>query len=176
MQQRRMRVGQIPRIYFAGPDVFRPNLAEWRVDVKTACCELGVLPLLPCDNETTDPKGIVAGNLRMLESADAVLANLEPFRGTEPDSGTVFEAAWAFASGRLVVGYMSSRETVAERVNRIQGLHAATKDKNGYAIEGFGRMANLMLAESFPIIVGGVREGMQALLLLLTRREVSNVL
>jgi nucleoside 2-deoxyribosyltransferase len=170
-----MRDGQLPRIYFAGPDVFRPNLAEWRIAVKSACCELGVLPLLPCDNETTDPKGIVAGNLRMLESADAVLANLDPFRGVEPDSGTVFEAAYAHASGRLVVGYMSSRETVVERVNRIQGLSAATRDRDGYAIEGFGRVANLMLAESFPIIVGGVREGMQALLMMLTRREVSNV-
>ncbi|WP_311737065.1 nucleoside 2-deoxyribosyltransferase [Variovorax guangxiensis] len=39
-------------------------------------------------------------NMGLLQRADGVIANLAPFRGIEPDSGTVFGVGVAVARGR----------------------------------------------------------------------------
>lgn len=157
------------KIYFAGPDVFRPDLSAWRIEVMRACESLGVIPLLPCDNEVVSSAAIVESNLRMLREADAVLANLNAFRGVEPDSGTIFETAVAFTTGIPVLGYVSDFETVSDRVTRIQGRHPTDIDRDcdGYAIEDFGRCVNIMLAESIPIIVADTQNALRELVRIL---------
>ena len=48
---------------------------------------------------------IFTSNVAKLSEADGVIANLAPFRGHEPDSGTVFEVGYAIARGIPVIGY-----------------------------------------------------------------------
>lgn len=97
-----------PRVYLAGPDVFRPDAAEY-FDLLTAICEkLGLEALSPFDasvTAATSPQAIYEANMAKLRSADGVIANLAPFRGAEPDSGTVFEVGVAAALGLSVVAY-----------------------------------------------------------------------
>ncbi|CAA2105974.1 nucleoside 2-deoxyribosyltransferase [Variovorax paradoxus] len=97
-----------PRVYLAGPDVFRPD-AEQHFAVMAAACEtLGLEALSPFDASITasiPPHAIYEANMAMIRSAHGVVANLEAFRGAGPDSGTAFEVGAAVALGLPVVAY-----------------------------------------------------------------------
>ena len=97
-----------PRIYLAGPDVFRPDAALHFALLSAACETLGLEPVVPFDESitaATTPQSIYEANMQKLRSADGVVANLAPFRGAEPDSGTVFEVGVAAALDLPVVAY-----------------------------------------------------------------------
>lgn len=64
-----------------------------------------------------------------------MLADLEPFRGSKPDSGTAFEMGYTLALGKLVYTYPSDTGTYAERLARLvsewPGKHPG-KDHDGW--------------------------------------------
>lgn len=102
-----------------------------------------------------------------MKRADAVVANLEAFRGAEVDSGTAFEVGFAIARGIPVVGYLLSNETVADRVERYLGplssLNGVLRDSEGNVVENFGHPVNLMLAESCSIVTGTLEDALTIL-------------
>lgn len=61
---------------------------------------------------------IYRADVGLLDAADAVLANLDFFRGAEPDSGTCFEVGYAIARGKPVYGYVPEGGSLAERIRR----------------------------------------------------------
>lgn len=79
------------RIYLAGFDVFAPDAQERGARMKMLCAERGWIGLYPLDNEADSAEEIYCGNLELIRQADCVAANVNPFRGCEPDSGTAFE-------------------------------------------------------------------------------------
>jgi nucleoside 2-deoxyribosyltransferase len=95
-------------------------------------------------------------NVEKLQRADGVIANLQPFRGIEPDSGTVFEVGFAIALQLPVVGYGVPAETYGARV---QAALPCSRDAAGVlrdqvdqlAVEEFGQQLNLMLSRSITI-------------------------
>ena len=109
------------KVYLAGPDVFRPDAMAWAERARAACAAAGHQALVPLDGVETTATGIFDANIDLVRSADVVLANLNPFRGCEPDSGTCVEIGFALALGKPVIGYLASDETTAERVARWQG-------------------------------------------------------
>jgi nucleoside 2-deoxyribosyltransferase len=150
-----------PRIYLAGPDVFRPDARDHFVRLKVACDALGLAALLPADGEEEPSpdaleKRIYEANMQRLRGADGVVANLSCFRGTEPDSGTVFEVGAAVALGIPVVAYGVPEGSYADRA---RATLSCTHDANGVlresatgiAVEDFGQPLNLMLACSICI-------------------------
>ncbi|MGC3173883.1 nucleoside 2-deoxyribosyltransferase, partial [Pseudomonas aeruginosa] len=62
------------------------------------------------------PAWIYRANVRQIERADCELANLEPFRCSEPDSRTAFEVGYALALGKPVYAYHSDAGAYAERL------------------------------------------------------------
>lgn len=97
-----------PRVYLAGPDVFHLDAADHFALLRAICDTLGMVALCPFDeaiDANTSPQAIYAANMAMLRAAQGVVANLVPFRGAEPDSGTVFEVGVAAALGIPVVAY-----------------------------------------------------------------------
>ncbi|WP_033887167.1 nucleoside 2-deoxyribosyltransferase, partial [Pseudomonas aeruginosa] len=102
----------------------------------------------------------------LIERADCVLANLEPFRGSEPDSGTAFEVGYALALGKPVYAYLSDAGAYAERLARLApewlGEHPG-EDRDGWQLEGFGLPLNLMLAVPSRLVAGGPREALRRL-------------
>lgn len=164
----------IKSIYFAGPDVFRPDLNEWRDRVHALCDEHGILPLLPCDGTASDPRTIRETNLGMLSAASGVIANLVPFRGVEVDTGTAFEVGFACALGKPVVGFIPEMETLETRVARLCGPLATAdglwppsfgeRDRDGFGVEAFGLPTNLMIAGGVPVLVGDERAALARLL------------
>lgn len=134
------------RIYLAGFEVFAPDAVQRGAKMKMMCAERGFVGLYPFDNEADTAADIFTGNCKLIDQADIVIANLNPFRGDEPDSGTCFEVGYAFAKGKTVYGYVSDGRTMQERLGTI--------DKNGFAIENFGHPINLMLACAATIVEG----------------------
>ncbi len=141
-------------LYLAGPDVFYPDALERGAHLKRLCAAYGFEGLFPLDNTIAaaspleTARAIREANLELIRRCDAVLANLEPFRGFEPDSGTVFEVGYAAALGKRVVGYAPDLRPMGERMRDFQELDAASAcDREGLMIEEFGLSHNLMFAE-----------------------------
>lgn len=156
------------KIYLAGPDVFRPDALAWAEEARRACHAAGHSALVPLDGVETTATGIYYANIGLIRAADAVIANLNPFRGCEPDSGTCVEVGFALALGKPVIGYLQTRETVVERVARIEGEARENRakkpvDRNGQHVEDFGLPLNLMLAVPVRIVFGGLPEALLAL-------------
>ena len=158
------------KIYLAGPDVFRPDAADWAESARALCRQYGFEPLLPLDHAETTAAGIFQANLELIRKAQIVVANLDPFRGPEPDPGTAFELGYAHALGKKVCAYVSRLESSVQRVARAEGrdeplpeIGIATHDRDGLAIENFGLPCNLMLAVPAPIVEGGLEACLQSL-------------
>jgi nucleoside 2-deoxyribosyltransferase len=151
-------------VYIAGPDVFYPDAERLAQEHKALCRRYGFEPMHPIDQPTLEANHIYRTNIELLKSADAVVANLNPFRGAEVDSGTAFEVGFAIASGKPVVGYIASAECLRDRVGRLIGSLAikdgAWRDGNGNLVENFGHSVNLMLAESCVIQIGGIEDAL----------------
>ena len=147
------------KLYLAGPDVFRPDALQWAEDVRALCRRKGHEALIPLDGRQATAAGIYRNNLRLIGEADAVLANLNPFRGTEPDSGTCVEIGYALALGKPVVGYADDVRSMRERL----GTNADCRDAEGWAVENFGLALNLMLAVPVRLEQGGIDAALRAL-------------
>ncbi len=152
----------IESIYFAGPDVFRSDVNDWRKHVIEICQAHGVLALLPCDTTETNAKAIRATNIQRLEEASAIIANLTPFRGVEVDTGTAFEVGYACALHKPIVGFATNLESLEARVERLYGPLAESRgafsrrDRDGFGVEEFSLPTNLMIAAEIPIVAGDV--------------------
>ena len=165
----------IRSLYLAGPDVFRPDARARGRELKALCAQFGFEGLFPLDQDVpadiTEPGAqaawIYRANIDLIERADAVLANLDFFRGPEPDSGTCFEVGYAVAKGKPVFGYIPEHGSFAERI-RERHPHAigpdGVLDMHGWSIEEFGLPLNLMLSVPAPLVVGDARTALQQLL------------
>src|SRR5574343_807054 len=156
------------KIYLAGFDVFYRD-AKTRFNRMSTLCELaGYEALIPLDNEITEGLGIsnriYKANIDMIERADGIIANLNAFRGTEPDSGTVFEVGYGVAKGKKIVGYTAITDWKThvaghENTKLIRGgalfeSMFSAKPHEKFNIEDFGLPLNLMLAKSIHLVNG----------------------
>ena len=132
------------RVYLAGPDIFRADATVWAAAARELLAAHGLQALIPLDGGQVTAGGIYRANLEMIASADAVLANFNAFRGDEPDSGTCFEAGFAVAHGKTVVGYLADGRPLKDKVS----------DGDGTLVEDFALPLNLMLAMSCRLVVG----------------------
>ena len=162
----------LPRVYLAGPDVFRPDAADHGRRLVALCAEHGfegVFPLaesLPAGLPPQElARHIFGANIAHITACDAVVANLDFFRGPEPDSGTCFEVGYAVALGKPVVGYLPDPGSFAERMARRFPHLVGTglKDAAGWELEEFGLPLNLMLGVPCEVVVGDAGAALQAL-------------
>ena len=162
----------IRRIYLAGPDVFRPDAAGHGRRLVELCAQHGFEGVFPLDDSLSGdrrpPRELAAHvyreNVARIDGCDAVAANLDFFRGLEPDSGTCFEVGYAIARGKVVVGYVPDAGSVADRIRqRDPRFIRADDDANGWRLEDFDLPLNLMLAVPCRIVVGGLAEALAAL-------------
>lgn len=151
-------------IYLAGPDVFRPDASAWADKARALLAAAGHRALVPLDNEETTAVGIYRANLGLIAQADALLANLNPFRGCEPDSGTCFEVGYALALGKRVVGYLDDarpqRDKLAAHYGGLGSRDGRPIDPQGMAVEDFALPLNLMLGVPCRIVEGDLAQAL----------------
>jgi nucleoside deoxyribosyltransferase len=156
---------RVKKIYLAGPDVFRPDAVAWGESLKAACREFGFQGLFPLDNDAPAglagpalAKWIYEANIALIRQCDLVMANLDAFRGYEPDSGTAFEVGYAVALGRPVWAYHAPMGTIRDQVPNTAGV-----DASGLQVEDFGLSRNLMLACPTTLVEGDARACLAAI-------------
>lgn len=155
-------------IYLAGPDVFRPDALAHAEAARRLVASHGHWALIPLDNEATTAAEIYRANLAQIAAADLLIANLNPFRGFEPDSGTVFEVGYAVAAGKPVLAYVDDDRPLADRLAGHLGcdllyLGERLVDSDGMSVENHGLPLNLMLGIPLRIVRGGLEQALQAL-------------
>ena len=150
------------KIYIAGPDVFELDAKAIGKKYISMCADYGFIGLYPLDNEikVDNPhnmaEDIYYANKKMIDSCDIVIANLIPFRGKEPDAGTVWELGYAVALGKQVYAYMSDTKSYLCRfkADEMSSFNEFTLDNDKRIIEDFELPVNLMIACSVKIIKG----------------------
>jgi nucleoside 2-deoxyribosyltransferase len=144
------------KVYLAGPDVFLPDaIAIGRRKVEI-CAAHHLIGLYPLDNtvDLSAPDASLAifkANEAMMDSADAIIANLTPFRGAGADPGTVYELGYASGRGKLCLGYSNDPTAYAERVRRLTDVtkhDGRLVDPDGLTVEDFGLSDNLMMTHA----------------------------
>jgi nucleoside 2-deoxyribosyltransferase len=147
------------KIYLAGPDVFLADAVDiGRRKVET-CRRHGLMGLYPLDNAVDliakdASLRIFRGNEAMMIEADAIIANLTPFRGPGADPGTVYELGYMAGRGKLCLGYSNDPACYADRV---RGLTEVTTrdgvliDAQGLIVEDFGLTDNLMMIHALDL-------------------------
>ena len=139
------------KVYLAGWEVFKPDAKEEGERLKKLCAKYGFKGLYPLDNECDSAEEIYKGNIALIHEADYVIANVNSFRGYEPDSGTAFEIGYAVSLGKTVIAYTSEGRPMTEWV----------RDENGYAVENFGYPVNLMIAMGARLVIGTAEDALR---------------
>jgi nucleoside 2-deoxyribosyltransferase len=110
-------------LYIAGPQCFYPRgYSQWQGFRKLAEF-YGFTVVLPNDRplkrDHPDPRknaDAIFTNIReVIEETDIIIADLEHFRGTEPDGGTIFEMGMTYARGGLLYGHTKDKRPIAAK-------------------------------------------------------------
>jgi len=159
------------KIYLAGFDVFRPDAITHGDNLREECRRNGFVGLYPMDKQLPSAlqgralaQWIYQANVGLIREADFVVANLNPFRGSEPDSGTAFEVGYAVALGKSVWAYIDDDRTLVERLSGNPAEKGKVHvDDGNFTIEDFDLPLNLMLGASSKIIKGDAAVCIRAL-------------
>jgi nucleoside 2-deoxyribosyltransferase len=147
------------KIYLAGPDVFLPDAVEIGRRKAEICVRHGLSGIYPLDN-TIDRLAsdvslrIFRGNQAMMDEADAIIANLTPFRGPGADPGTVYELGYMAGRGKSCLGYSNDPGSYADRVRRLMPVspgNGRLVDADGLTVEDFGLNDNLMMMHALEL-------------------------
>jgi nucleoside 2-deoxyribosyltransferase len=148
-----------PKIYLAGPDVFLPDaigIGRRKVDICTRYGLIGLYPLdVPVDRAAADVSlTIFKNNEALMDSSDAIIANLTPFRGPGADPGTVYELGYMAGRQKLCLGYSNDPRDYAERVRDFSDVDSQAGrlvDMDGLTVEDFALTDNLMMIHALDL-------------------------
>jgi nucleoside 2-deoxyribosyltransferase len=90
----------------------------------------------------------------MMIEADAIIANLTPFRGPGADAGTVYELGFMAGRGKLCLGYSNDPSPYADRARNfttIASHDGRLVDADGLTVENFGLTDNLMMIHALEL-------------------------
>ncbi|HXH44248.1 MAG TPA: nucleoside 2-deoxyribosyltransferase [Bradyrhizobium sp.] len=147
------------KIYLAGPDVFLPDAIEIGRQKAAICAAHGLTGLYPLDNavDLAAPdasRQIFCGNEAMMDAADAIIANLSPFRGAGADPGTVYELGYMAGRRKLCLAYSNDGAPYADRLGRFTEVASEggrLVDAQGLTVEDFGLVDNLMMIHALEL-------------------------
>ena len=148
------------KIYLAGPDVFLPDAIEIGRRKAAICARHGLIGLYPLDNAVDLTASdasltIFKGNEAMMDAADAIIANLTPFRGPSADAGTVYELGCMAGRGKFCLAYSNDPAIYADRVARsfdvMKSEAGHLVDRDGLTVEDFGLPDNLMMIHTLEL-------------------------
>ena len=139
------------RVYLAGPGVFHPDADELAKELRGLCNRHGLDGLWPAEGDRgilRTSRAIFEANIRLLRSADAVIAEISPFRGPNVDDGTAWEIGFACALEKPVFAWTNHPDPLAWRIEGRTAEDGVLRDRDGCMIEDFAAPANLMIAEA----------------------------
>ncbi len=146
------------RVYLAGPEVFLPNASEILERKRELTKAVGLAPVSPGDLviprlDDRHALGLAISRIdeELMDSADAIIANLTPFRGLAADTGTCFELGYMCAKGRQAFAYTNvAADHYARTLDYyggkvVGGVDGRERGADGLSVEDFDMIDNLML-------------------------------
>ncbi len=152
----RVALNSLPRVYLAGPDVFFPEALKIARERKNFLAGLGMQGVFPLDSQNEGESFsksafvIFETNREFIDSCQALLANVTPFRGPSADVGTAWEIGYACGQRKPVVAYTEDLSVYRDKVFRggWSGAPGEARDRDGNEVEDFGGVDNLMITQS----------------------------
>jgi nucleoside 2-deoxyribosyltransferase len=142
-----------PRVYLAGPGVFRADAKAYGASLKAICLKHKMEGLFPLDSDSSSSGDVAAAiyraNLALINSSAAIIADISSFRGPNMDPGTAWEIGYAVARGLPVFVWSHTSKTLLERtraLHRLKENDHGWRDKDNLLVEDFGLVENLMIA------------------------------
>jgi nucleoside 2-deoxyribosyltransferase len=132
-------MGKTEVIYIAGPECFFENGNEILSYMRILSESYGHIVSLPND----DPLKMDHQDLRLnaheifqnlkqkMNETTLLICDLDPFRGAEPDSGSIYEIGMAYARNLKIFGYTKDKRTLVWKDQKLTGNDAVVLDENG---------------------------------------------
>jgi len=167
------------RIYLAGPEVFLANAADIIAAKSDLTREAGFHPVAPGDADipatlSKHARGLAISEYdeHLMDSSDAIIANLTPFRGPGADPGTAYELGYMSAQNKPAFAYTNDARSHFQRVMHFYGgevtkpVPGHTRGPDGLLVEDFDMPENLMLAggverRTSAVVVGSAPGGQE---------------
>ena len=174
-------------IYLAGPDVFRAQekVKEVSKALKEITKKYKQKSHFPLDNALAPDDGdytsqafsykIFSANIELMDKADVIIANIQPYRGPNMDDGTAFEIGYGYSKNKLIYGYSSTADMrypeIVELFMKSLKPEAETSHRNEFPqIEDLGKnTVNLMIQESIYETGGKIFKTFEECLIDLTK-------
>ena len=135
-----------------------PNARE-QLDRKIALTRAaGLIPVSPGDltipqKPTRHEFGLAVSEIdeQLMDAADAIIANLTPFRGIAADTGTVYELGFMCGRGKIAYAYSNVADDHYARTKAYYGgethrtADGRERGPDGLSLEDFDMVENLML-------------------------------
>lgn len=159
------------KVYFAGPQSHYPTWGIRELAAQKAIAEAwGVSTSRPGDqlepdvSSITDPNAkadaIFADIVSKMNASDYIIADVEFFRGTQPDDGTAFDLGMAYARNLKSYSYFRDKRT-----NLFKNQSAVLDPTTGTVLDPQGRVlpeedsaVNLMISCSSKVLQGDTFE------------------
>lgn len=181
-----MTASPAPKVYVAGPEVFRPDAAAYAQIQRNLCEQYGFVGLHPMDNNL-DPGDrsmqtatrIYRADVDQIKACDLIVANCNAFRGVPMDDGTAYELGYANALGKPAYGYVRrlipASEFAQTRCAFTRQPDGRLLDEDGYVlVNDFGTSINLMMQCGMLETGGRLVEGGFEACLQAVRRDLDN--
>jgi nucleoside 2-deoxyribosyltransferase len=129
----------IPSVYLAGPGVVRSIDARGSGEaLKCRCAQAGLIGRFRLDNEVSGASPwetaqlIYRANLDLINAAQAIIADISPFRGPYTDAGTAWEIGYGVARGLPVYAWTDEEDDLLTTTR----THVAARNEGGRWIDG----------------------------------------
>ena len=131
---------KVESVFLAGPDLWFPDAAALQARRLALCASAGFQAVSPPmgaglaedDRSEVAARSLYADALAALRGADAVVANLTPWRGPSCDPATAFLAGFAAALAKPMVAYLNvADEEEADPRGRVEALMGSAPDVVG---------------------------------------------
>ena len=157
-----------PVVYLAGLERYDKDAEEIYKKRKELCASYGLCALTPSDwaegveKIDTDCPYTAAANQfdswqQHVRNCDAIIADLNDYRGYECCNDVAFECGMAFQLGKKMYGYVDDIRPAKEKVPNLGEEHEY-RDMTGANVENFNYPVNLMFSCSMDIREGKFEE------------------
>lgn len=174
-------VVRMPKAYLAGTEIFYKDTKETQEKYHRLCDKYGIIGYYPEDIAPDDEfkeyvkkddslqeleKQLFTHDLNHIKRTDIIIANLNDYRGNEPDSGTAVECGLAWGYGHRCFAFLDDARPMVERFKGVKKVNedGIVTDKDGAHLEDFDSPLNLMFSDftvfegDFEAALKGIRE------------------
>ena len=174
-------VVRMPKAYLAGTEIFYSDSEETQKKYHALCEKYGIIGFYPADAAPDDEfkeyekkdnslhemeVQMFTHDLNHIKRTDIIIANLNDYRGNEPDSGTAVECGLAFGYGHRCFAFIDDARPMPQRFKGVKKTRedGTVTDKDGANLEDFDSPLNLMFCEftifegDFEAALKGIRE------------------